>query len=142
MTEASLDPARLGRLELFSSISPAQLAHVAGLMEERVVTVGEHVVLQGDQGDAFYVIESGEAEVYVDDAPVRRLAAGDFFGEIAPLRFGRRTASVVAATEMVLFSMSRFNLRFLAASNPAIAGRLEAVARERLETASPKPPAE
>ncbi|HET7736504.1 MAG TPA: cyclic nucleotide-binding domain-containing protein [Nocardioidaceae bacterium] len=140
--ESSPDPARLARLELFAAIAPAQLTHVAGLMEEREVPAGEHAVRQGDQDDAFYVIESGAAEVSVDDVVVRRLDAGDFFGEIAPLRFGRRTASVVALTDLTLFSLSRFNLRFLAASNPAIAQRLEVAARERLETASPKPPAE
>lgn len=140
--ESSPDPDRLGRLEFFAAIAPSQLPHVAGLMEEHAVASGDHVVRQGDQKDAFYVIESGSAEVFVDDVVVRRLGAGDFFGEISPLRFGRRTASVVATSDMTLFSLSRFNLRFLAASNPAIAARLEVAARERLETASPKPPAE
>jgi len=141
-SESSLDAERLGRLALFSSMAPSQLAHVAGLMEVRIVPAGEVVVRQGDEGDAFFVIEAGLAECSVDDVVVRKLDSGDFFGEIAPLRFGRRTATVVALTDMTLLSMSRFNMRFLAAANPAIADALELAARERLEAASPRKPDE
>jgi len=138
--ESSPAPEQVGRLELFSSIPPAQLAHVAGLLHVRTVAEGDQVVRQGDEGYAFFVIEAGTAEVSVDDVLVRRLEAGDYFGEIATLRFGRRTANVVASTDMTLFAMSRFNLHLLAAASPTIAETLEVAVRERLAAASPKPP--
>ena len=137
-SEPSADPERLARLELFSSIAPAQLDHVARLLEVREVVEGDHVVRQGDEGYAFFVIEAGKAEVFVDDVLVRNLEPGDYFGEIATLRFGRRTANVVASTDMTLFTMSRFNLRLLAAANPTIAETLETAVRDRLAAASPK----
>ena len=140
--ESSPDPDRVGRLELFSSIAPAQLAHVAGLLDVRAIAEGDQVVRQGDEGYAFFVIEAGTAEVSVDEVLVRRLEAGDYFGEIATLRFGRRTANVVATSDMTLFAMSRFNLRLLAAANPTIAETLEVTVRERLAAASPKRPTE
>jgi CRP-like cAMP-binding protein len=140
--ESSPDSERVGRLDLFSSIPPAQLTHVAGLLEVRAIADGDQVVRQGDEGYAFFVIEAGTAEVSVDDVLVRTLDAGDYFGEIATLRFGRRTATVVATSDMTLFAMSRFNLRLLGAANPTIAETLEVAVRERLATASPKPPTE
>jgi CRP-like cAMP-binding protein len=140
--EASPDPERVGRLALFSSIPPAQLTHVAGLLDARAIAEGDHVVRQGDEGYAFFVIEAGTAEVSIDEVRVRSLGAGDYFGEIATLRFGRRTANVVATSDMTLFAMSRFNLRLLAAVSPTIAEILEVAVRERLAAASPKPPTE
>ena len=136
------NPERLAGLELFASMAPAQLAHVAGLLEERLIAEGDHVVDQGDEGYAFFVIEAGTAEVFVDEVLIRTLDAGDYFGEIATLRFGRRTANVVATSAMTLFAMSRFNLRLLAAANPKIAATLETAVHERLAAASPKLPSE
>jgi CRP-like cAMP-binding protein len=141
-TESSPEPERVGSLELFSSIAPAQLAHVADLLDVWAIAEGDQVVRQGDEGYAFFVIEAGTADVFVDDVLVRRLVAGDYFGEIATLRSGRRTANVVATSDMTLFAMSRFNLHLLAAANPTIAVTLEAAARERLAAASPKRTAE
>ena len=55
------------------------------------------VVTQGDVGDRYFVIESGEAEVIGDGRVVATLGAGEGFGEIALLRRSRRTATVRAA---------------------------------------------
>ena len=64
------------------------------------VAAGSRLVRQGAEPDAFFVIESGRAKVERDERHVADLDAGDFFGELALLRRGRRTASVVAATDM------------------------------------------
>jgi len=60
----------------------------------------------------------------------------------ATLRRGRRTANVVATSDMTLFAMSRFNLHLLAVASPTIAETLEVAVRERLAAASPKRPTE
>ncbi len=61
------------------------------------VAAGQVVFTQGDVGDRYYVIESGEAEVVGDGRVVATLGPGEGFGEIALLRRTRRTATVRAA---------------------------------------------
>jgi CRP/FNR family transcriptional regulator, cyclic AMP receptor protein len=73
------------------------LARLTGAME---VPAGSRLVRQGASGDAFFVIQRGHASVKRDDHEIAALGPGDFFGELALLGGGERTASVVAATDM------------------------------------------
>jgi CRP-like cAMP-binding protein len=63
---------------------------------------GAFVFAQGDQGDDFYVIEQGYADVIGDGRRIRTLGSGEGFGEIALLRGCRRTTSVRATTGLTL----------------------------------------
>jgi drug/metabolite transporter (DMT)-like permease len=73
------------------------LARAAGAMD---VPAGGSVLRQGTPADAFFLIERGRASVNRDDHHVAELGPGDFFGELALLRGGERTASVEAATDL------------------------------------------
>lgn len=66
------------------------------------VPAGQVVFRQGDVGDHYYVVESGEAEVIGDGYVVATLGPGAGFGEIALLRRSRRTATVRAISELRL----------------------------------------
>jgi MFS family permease len=66
------------------------------------IPAGHVVFRQGDVGDHYYVIESGEAEVVGDGQVVTTLGPGAGFGEIALLRRIRRTATVRATSELRL----------------------------------------
>lgn len=68
---------------------------------------GQAAVTQGDPSDAFYVILEGAADVRIDGKPVRTLAPGDWFGEIALLHSVPRTATVTTTTESKLWSLGR-----------------------------------
>jgi MFS family permease len=71
-------------------------------LEPLVVPAGESVFEQGDLGDRYFVIESGEVEVVGDGRVIATLGPGQGFGEIALLRVGRRTATVRSTSPLRL----------------------------------------
>jgi MFS family permease len=91
-------------LRVLPSVTIEQLA--AGLTREEL-PAGGSVFEQGDDGEDFYVIETGHADVVGDGELIRRLGPGDGFGEIALLRGCRRTASVRATTALTICVLSR-----------------------------------
>jgi CRP-like cAMP-binding protein len=98
------------------------------------VDAGGVVVAEGEVGDRFYVIESGEAEVTVEGRMLRGTLVGDSFGEIALLRDVPRTATVTARTAMQLLALER--LPFLEAVTRCAPGvrAADEIAEARLAT--------
>jgi CRP-like cAMP-binding protein len=90
----------LGVVPLFEGLSKKQLKKVADLADVARFMGGSTLVRQGDIGDSFYVVLTGQAKVVASGRTVNRLLPGDHFGEISLLDGGPRTASVVAETEM------------------------------------------
>ena len=114
---------RLGRLDRFIGVRDQEIALLQGVpmfrplplpaierlargLEPVAVPAGQVVFNQGDVGDYFYVIESGEAEVMGDGRTIATLEPGQAFGEIALLRQVSRTATVRAATELRLQALA------------------------------------
>ena len=81
-------------------------------LEPVEVAAGATVFSQGDVGDRYYVVESGEVDVVGDGRLVATLGPGEGFGEIALLRQTRRTATVVARGDVRLQAL--LSDRFLA----------------------------
>ncbi len=100
----------LSKISLLSHLDRGQLT----IMAERCVrtewAAGERIVSQGEDGDTFYVVLDGRADVLVDGHKVNELLPGDQFGEIALLHDVPRTADVVAVTPVVTMSVGRQNL--------------------------------
>ncbi len=108
----------LRRHHLFESLPPPALESVARELAPITTHAGEAIIIQGDIGDRFYLIISGEFDVTIAGKHVRTLSAGDGFGEIALLRDVPRTASVTANTDGNLYGLDREP--FLDALRPAI----------------------
>jgi CRP/FNR family transcriptional regulator, cyclic AMP receptor protein len=104
------------------------------------VPAGRRVVRQGADADAFFLIERGRASVERDDRHVRDLGGGDFFGELALLNGGARTASVVAATDMRLRVIPRRRFCDAMRRLPTLGRSVRDAAGERLASfAVPSP---
>ena len=126
------DPARLATLPLFEDLSAEQLDLLASWTEEHEVSRGQSLVSEGAAGYVFFVIEEGTAGVERDGEFLRELGPGDHFGEIAILDGGRRTASVVATSNMRILAMFGTEFRRMESELPDLAERIRATMRDRL----------
>ncbi|MDQ1696783.1 MAG: hypothetical protein QOJ03_2136, partial [Frankiaceae bacterium] len=96
----------------FALLPLPAVERLARALEPLAVDRGEVVFAQGDEGDRFFLIEAGSAEVLGDGVAVTTLGPGDGFGDIALLRRIPRTATVRALTDLHLMALS--GDRFLA----------------------------
>jgi len=102
---------------------------LAGACEELAVDAGTVLVREGDFGHAVFAIRSGTADVRHHDMTVNTLGPGDFFGEIAVMSGGRRSASVVATSPLTLVTIFNREIWRLERDAPEVASALrEAVA--------------
>ena len=126
-----MDQARLKDVPFFSSMSEQDLAAVARQTDEISVAAGTVLAREGDLGDEFFVIASGTAEVTSGGAPVAKLGAGDFFGEIALIREEHRIATVTATSPMLLIVMKGSSFRSLDSSIPELRETVSKALAER-----------
>jgi cAMP-dependent protein kinase regulator len=126
-----MNQARLKDVPFFSSMSEQDLTAVAQQTDELSVAAGTVLAREGDLGEEFFVIESGTAEVTRGGAPIAKLGAGDFFGEIALIREERRTATVTATSPMVLIVMTGSSFRSLDRSIPELRETVSKALAER-----------
>ena len=96
------DIAMLQAVGMLNTLPLPAMERLARVLEPVVVPAGHVVFNQGDVGDRYFVIESGEADVIGDGHVVAALGPGEGFGEIALLRRTRRTATVRARSELRL----------------------------------------
>jgi CRP-like cAMP-binding protein len=82
----------LAGIPLFATLEPDEQAAIAPWFELEDVSPGVKLTGEGASGYSFYVLRDGAATVSIDGREVRTLGPGDFFGELALLGDGRRTA--------------------------------------------------
>jgi CRP-like cAMP-binding protein len=126
--------ALLRGLPMFAPLPGPSLEHLAGSLRALRVRAGEEIVREGEPGDHFYVIASGEVDVRVGGRPTSELGPGDYFGEIALLREVPRTATVVARTDVELFTLDRDEFVAAVTGHPESRDAADAVIGARLGT--------
>jgi CRP-like cAMP-binding protein len=94
-------------VEAFASLGADDLADVVSHGRWVNVAPGETIVEQGEEGDAFYGVGSGQVDVVHDGEPIGTLGPGAHFGEVALLLDAPRTATVIARTPARLFRLDR-----------------------------------
>jgi len=131
------DTARaLTRVPLFAGCSDQDVREIAGLAHLLLFEDGTVIVPEGEEGLGFYLLLSGEARVVQGERELNRMAAGDFFGEIALLEGTPRTASVVAVGPVVCLGILRGDFRPLLVRQPRIALRIIEEEGRRYDEAS------
>ncbi|HTS81268.1 MAG TPA: cyclic nucleotide-binding domain-containing protein [Myxococcaceae bacterium] len=125
------------RAALFSDLSHEAFVELVERCPLRRFEAGDRILQQGEPGDSFYVICEGRVSVLREDDglahPVAALEAGEFFGEVALLAGGPRTASVYALTDDTqVLEISGQLLMELARRHPGVAAALKTFCRQRL----------
>ena len=114
----------LKRVPLFADLERKELEQIASSMKPRTFSPGQQIAVEGESGVGFFVIEDGQAKVTVQGDEVRTLGPGDYFGEVALITHGARTATVTADTELKTYGMTFWDFRPLVEDTPGIAWKL------------------
>ncbi|KAG4029430.1 hypothetical protein MFRU_016g01820 [Monilinia fructicola] len=99
----------LEEVPLLSTLTRYERSKIADALETQKYPPGTSIITEGDAGEAFYLLESGEAEAYKRgvDNPVKSYHKGDYFGELALLNDAPRAASVVSKTEVKVATLGK-----------------------------------
>jgi CRP-like cAMP-binding protein len=120
----------LRRVPLFADLGEEEVKEVARLFKRRHFSKGETVTKEGSGGAAFFLIESGDAEVTVRGRSRAPLTPGAHFGEVALIDGQQRSATITATTDLVCYGLTYWDFQPLVQKNAAIAwGLLQAVTK-------------
>jgi CPA2 family monovalent cation:H+ antiporter-2 len=119
------------RFPLFANLTPEQREVLVLHFQPHTAEPGERVIRAGDPADALYLISKGEVEVAVDGVRLKTQGPGDFFGEVALLSGGRRSADVTALDYSRFARLSGRDFHRFLRRYPEIHAHIAALAAER-----------
>jgi CRP/FNR family cyclic AMP-dependent transcriptional regulator len=121
----------LREVPLFADLGRRELEQVASSMKERNFAEGSTLTTEGEGGVGFFVIEDGRAKVSVRGEERGELGPGDYFGEIALITEGSRTATITAETPVKAWGMTMWDFRPLVETNAGMSwAMLQAMAKQ------------
>lgn len=98
---------KLRRVPLFAGFGNRELERLGMLTDEVDLPAGRVLMRQGDRGEELFVLMRGAAQVERDGRDLPALQADDFFGEIALVDGGPRTATVTLTEDSALLVVGR-----------------------------------
>ncbi len=125
------------QIPLFSDLPKNAFIELLVQMDMREMQPGEYVIREGETGDSFFVVASGRVRVTRrgadgNEIDLAILTDGAFFGEMALLQDGARTASVVVDEEAQIFEINKDVLDHVVNTYPSVAAVLRNFYRQRL----------
>ena len=126
---------QLANVPLFSALSKRDLQRVAKASDEVPIEAGRTLVEQGRTGHEFFLILEGEAVIRRNNRKVATLGPGEYFGELAILDRGPRSASVIANTDMRVLVLGQREFVGVLDSIPGMASKLLTTMAQRLREA-------
>ena len=129
-------PEFLRKVGLFESVSERDIKRLAEALKERAFSQGDAIVTQGEGGVGFFVIGEGTVRYSVHGEEVGEGGPGDYFGEIALIDDGPRTATVMAGSDVTAYGLASWEFQPLVEENAALAWELLQGMAKRLRAAS------
>jgi CRP-like cAMP-binding protein len=133
--------ALLGRVPVFETLGPDELARVAGVAVARSFRAGEVIFREGDDSDTCYLVRGGHARAIREHGDGRQITLatfgpGDIFGELAMFDDERRSATVEAIDDLDVLGIPGVDMRALLSRHAEIAVKLVIALGRRLRAAN------
>ena len=125
--------ALLRRVSFFRPLPFAIVEHLARELQTAAYEPGEVIIAEGESGESFHIIVTGEAQVSSEGSQLREMGAGDSFGEIALLRRIPRTATVTALSRVETRILTREEFLAAVTGSPESTRDAEEVVTARLQ---------
>jgi CRP-like cAMP-binding protein len=129
----------LRKVHLFSGCTDKQLAFIVTRVEDVDAPSGKVLCEEGTSGGEFFVVVSGSADVKRAGNVIGQMGPGDFFGEIALIDHGPRSATVTASSPMRLLILGSAQFQDVLHQDPDMARQLLYAVTKRLRAAAAAP---
>ncbi len=111
-------------IPLFADVSGRDLERLARSFKERRFSAGETIAKEGEGGVGFFVIGEGTVTYSIGDVKKGSGGPGEYFGEIALIDDGARSATVTANTDVTAYGMTSWDFRPFVEENATVAWQL------------------
>ncbi len=112
------------QVPLFSDLDKRDLQGLASSMKERIFEEGDTIASEGQSGVGFFIIDEGEATISVKGEERATLGHGDYFGEVALIDDGERTATITAKTPLKCYGITSWEFKPLVEQNADLAWKM------------------
>jgi CRP/FNR family cyclic AMP-dependent transcriptional regulator len=138
-----VSPTLLRNVPLFADLPDKELALLANVIQRSAFKKGIRIVNEGDPGIALYILISGRLKVTISNKTGKEvvlaiLEQGDYFGEMALLDSGSRSASVITAESSELLQLGKTDFYTCLLSNPQLGTAIMSCLVQRLREANKK----
>ncbi len=116
--------ALIQQVPLFSDLDKKELQGLASSMKERIFEQGDTIASEGQSGVGFFIIAEGEAMITVKGEERATLGHGDYFGEVALIDDGERTATITAKTPLKCYGITSWEFKPLVEQNADLAWKM------------------
>jgi CRP-like cAMP-binding protein len=121
---AQPSPETIARVPLFAGLEKREIQRIASSFKERRFGAGSTVASEGQSGAGFFIIPQGSANVTIEGQERGSLGPGDYFGEIALIDDGPRSATITAETDMTTYGLTAWEFRPIVESDSSVAWKL------------------